>query len=127
MNKNQSPSTIFGLDVQALAVALAPILAVELAKHLPEADRKVAREQGQVLSCNGAHRMARCKKSLVSSALQSGALKGKRIGNRWYTTVGDVVAWVHEGRPMTRSVSLIEQDYPAMPDIIDEQGTELPK
>ena len=90
---------VFGFDIQQLAVALAPILAAELARVLPEVASRIAEDQGRAMSLSAARKMARCRITLVRSALESGALRGRRNEARWVITAGDVAAWIREGRP----------------------------
>jgi len=56
---------------------------------------------GQALSANGAAKLAKSRRALVTEAMKSGALKARKNGRRWHTTVGETVAWVQAGRPVT--------------------------
>jgi len=57
------------------------------------------------LSLNGAARLARRRREFVASALESGALPGKRYGNsktapRWSIIAADVRDWLSRGCPV---------------------------
>jgi hypothetical protein len=95
-NKNVS---IFGLDVEALADVLAPLLAAKLVDALPAVASALARDDGQAMSASGAAKMAKFRRAHVAAAMRSGALRAWRNERRWVTTVGDTANWIRAGRP----------------------------
>jgi hypothetical protein len=91
---------IFGVDLQALAQALSPLIAKDLFQFMPVLASHIARQDGQAISLVVASKMAKCRTGHVLQALQSGVLKGRRSGRRWLFQAGDVAAWIRAGRPI---------------------------
>jgi len=97
------PLEIINIQRCELIAIVYEAVAVALAK---EHNRQAADCAG--LSLNGTARLARRRRETVSTALESGALPGRRYGSsktrsRWSVVAADVRTWLAAGCPVALS------------------------
>ncbi len=64
------------------------------------ADRRALGDADSVgLSASAAARRAGCRDGYLLSALRRGGLHGRRHGNRWVISAGELRRWIEAGRP----------------------------
>lgn len=92
------PTAIAG-DLNAIVEALAPKLAALLIKIIPSLSEQMKAQTAEFerLSGEDVRRLAKCRRELVTAALNSGALPGKREGTRWAVTADDARIWIKHG------------------------------